>query len=157
MPALTFVISFFAIVGIGAIAAPLNPSFTEEELAFYVDNCKARALITEKRILALCQSISMRSAEALPVIHATPSDEAVGSFQHLINNSAPLPLAERAGDEEALYQFSSGSTGRPKRVPRTQAMCRAEAENFVATTHLSAADNIFCAISLFHAHHRISG
>src|SRR5438093_9482446 len=52
-----FVISFFAAAGMGAVAAPLNPQFTEKELAGYFRHCGIRAVITDHRSARRCQAM----------------------------------------------------------------------------------------------------
>ena len=41
-----FIISFLGVTSTNAIAAPLNPEFTEEELQFYLDDIKPSLVIT---------------------------------------------------------------------------------------------------------------
>ena len=45
---LEFAISFLAVGAQGAIAAPLNPSYTQSEVEFYVDDIKAALLIVPR-------------------------------------------------------------------------------------------------------------
>jgi long-chain acyl-CoA synthetase len=54
--------------------------------------------------------------------------------------------------ENFLHHYSSGSTGKSKQLYRTQQALFNEAHNFTQTAHITAADNIFCIVPLFHAH-----
>src|SRR5262249_10075344 len=46
------VIAIFAALKAGAVFSPINPSTKAEKLAFVINNCRARALITQKKLQA---------------------------------------------------------------------------------------------------------
>ena len=96
-----FVTAFFAVTGLGAVVAPLNPQFKADEREFCFRSCDVRAVISGER-----------------------------AVERLIEAHSPQPLEPRAGEETFVYQFSSGSTGRPKRLARTHGELWAEAESY---------------------------
>src|SRR5581483_5659593 len=51
-----FVISWFAITRIGAVASPLNPSYKEREIIYQVNNSEACALISQQSLLPLLEA-----------------------------------------------------------------------------------------------------
>jgi long-chain acyl-CoA synthetase len=52
-----FVTSYHAIAGLGAVVAPVNPAFKQDELEFYFRKCDVRAVITDDRGAELCEGI----------------------------------------------------------------------------------------------------
>jgi long-chain acyl-CoA synthetase len=135
-----FVTSFFAVTGLGAAVAPLNPAFKQDELETCFAKCGVRLAIADERSAGTCRQIAESWSSPLDVVDDPGA---------LIDASAPLELADRAPDEVFVYQFSSGSTGRPKRVARTHANMWAEAQSY---TWLDAEDRVFCAVPLFHTY-----
>src|ERR1700741_4592525 len=58
------VIGIFAALKAGAVFSPINPSTKAEKLAYVINNCGARALITQEKLRAVA---SAALAEAPPV------------------------------------------------------------------------------------------
>ena len=52
-----FVISFFAIARLGAIVVPLNSHYQQNELTYFIGDCKASTLITIKEFEDLCSRV----------------------------------------------------------------------------------------------------
>jgi long-chain acyl-CoA synthetase len=147
-----FVISFFAITGLGAVVVPLNPQFKQDELDFYFRNSAVRAVIGDEARIAVSERIAERlDDDVLLITTASPPGRAL-SFDRLIEDSPGLRLDARAGDDPFVFQYSSGSTGRPKRVVRTHGQCWAEADSYTVSMEIAPSDRLFCAIPLFHTY-----
>ena len=147
-----FAISFLAGARIGAVVVPLNPQLKKAELAFYFSDCGVRAVITDRP--SICHAIVPRASRWGEAAEIFTTGGAPGplSVDSLMEDHAPSAFEGPASGEDAIFQYSSGSTGRPKRVPRTHRQLCSEADSFVATTGLTAADTIFCSIPLFHTY-----
>ena len=126
-----FVISFFAIAGLGAVVVPLNPQFRADELTFCLQACGVRAVIAEQRL---------ETRAGVDVRWLTPAE---------LLAPQPLGLQISSAEEPCVFSFSSGSTGRPKRLARTHGQLWAEAESY---TWIRPDDRLFCAIPLFHTY-----
>src|ERR1043166_1660489 len=50
------VIAIFAALKAGAVFTPINPSTKAEKLAFVINNCRARALITQEKLRAVARA-----------------------------------------------------------------------------------------------------
>ncbi|MEL6186163.1 MAG: AMP-binding protein, partial [Myxococcota bacterium] len=97
--------SFFGALKIGATTAFVNPEVSDAELAFYLEDSRARAVVTHGRV-----------ADRLPeghraalVIVDTPDFEA-----QLEAQPEGLEAAPTLEDDFAIWLFTSGSTGAPK-------------------------------------------
>src|SRR5712691_9751548 len=52
-----YVITWFAITRIGAVASPMNPSYREREIAYQLSNSEAVAIVMQQELLPLVQAI----------------------------------------------------------------------------------------------------
>ncbi len=105
-----YLISFYAILRLGAIVTNVNPAFTPREVAIAVNDSGMRALVT---LDALAPAIS----HLLPGAVITTSFTARGAFEALIEGvAAPdLPGVEiDAENDVAVLQYTGGTTGSPK-------------------------------------------
>jgi long-chain acyl-CoA synthetase len=146
----SFVLSFFAVAGLGATAVPLNPLLKEPELEFYFRECGVRGVIGEPRRLSVVRRIGARLG--WPVELFSAGGDGRGRSLEELERQAQGDLGEPAPTAEALYQYSAGSTGRPKRVPRTHAQLCTEAESLVGVTGITPEDTILAAVPLFHTY-----
>ncbi len=147
-----FVTSFLAVIGLGAVAVPLNPQYKEAELRFSMSDCGVRAVIASGERAMACREIVAGWDAPAPVIAADGTGGGALAVDALIDGHAPAALDGADPDEDAVFQYSAGCTGGAKRVPRTQGQLRAEADSFVATVGLGPDDVILGTIPLFHSY-----
>jgi acyl-CoA synthetase (AMP-forming)/AMP-acid ligase II len=130
-----------------AVAAPLNPAYTADEFAFYMEDLGAKLLIVQQGVetpaRAAAEKLGVRIAELAP-------EAAAGSFG-LVGATAGT-AALNGPDDEALVLHTSGTTSRPKIVPLTARNVTASAGNIAASLHLTAADRCLNVMPLFHIH-----
>jgi len=141
--------SAFLGVATAATAAPLNPAYTEDEFAFYMDDLKARALIVmagvETPARAAAARLGTRIVE-LTVAGGAPA----GAFT--LAGLAPAPARLNGPDDVALVLHTSGTTSRPKIVPLTARNITASGANVARALQLTAADRCLNVMPLFHIH-----
>jgi long-chain acyl-CoA synthetase len=146
----SFVASYFAISSLGAVVAPFNPAFKQDELEFYFRTCDVRAVISDDRSAGVCERIVSGWERPAKVITTSAAHGQALTLDMLMDHE-PADLAPRSPDEPLVYMFSSGSTGRPKRVARTHAQCRGESDYYPGMGY-GPDDRIFCVIPLFHTY-----
>jgi oxalate---CoA ligase len=145
---LEFLVIFLALVRARLVAAPLNPAYKTDELAFFIGDAQARAVIAEDANTAVKDAAA---GLGLPVW--SPAIGARGAVE-----IAALPKASRAGsaapnpDDIALFLHTSGTTSRPKGVPLSHANVVRSSLNVAAHYALSAADRSLVVMPLFHVH-----
>jgi long-chain acyl-CoA synthetase len=147
-----FIVSFYAITGMGAVVVPLNPLFKQDELDFCFRNSGVRAVIGETSAIAVSQRIVEQWDDSVRLITTAAARDGALSLDGLVEEHQGTRLAPRAADEDFVYQYSSGSTGRPKRVARTHGQCWAEADSYMVSMEITPSDRLFCAIPLFHTY-----
>lgn len=151
-----FVISWFAITRIGAVASPLNPSYKEREIAYQLANSEAVALIVQQSLLPLVTAVRNQVPELrhVLVVDAREEDAATSlvSFEHLLASYPSTPPTGSPPDWEdiAILPYSSGTTGQPKGVMLTHKNMVINACQSIATAQITSADRMLCSLPLYH-------
>jgi acyl-CoA synthetase (AMP-forming)/AMP-acid ligase II len=130
-----------------AVAAPLNPAYTEDEFAFYMEDLGAKLLIVQQGVETPARAAAAR--HGVRVAELAP-EAAAGAFGLVGAKSAAATL--NGPDDEALVLHTSGTTSRPKIVPLTARNVTASAQNIARSLHLTAGDRCLNVMPLFHIH-----
>jgi amino acid adenylation domain-containing protein len=128
------VISIFGTLMAGGVFSVVNPSTKADKLAYILNNCTAKALITEPRLAAVATQ-AKAEAPAVAAMITTPF-----SFP-----DAAAPRFAGIDLDVAMIVYTSGSTGFPKGVTMTHANIVAAATSI--TTYLeNTADDIVLSV-----------
>ena len=129
-------------------AAPLNPSYKQEEFEFYLDDLKPKFLLVESN----SKSLAVIAAKNLniPVFEMRISDnQPLGTFE-LFDKETDY---KNPNDyDEALVLHTSGTTSRPKIVPLSNLNIFTSAVNISKSLKLTADDHCLNIMPLFHIH-----
>jgi long-chain acyl-CoA synthetase len=134
------VVSIFAVLQAGAVFSVVNPGTKLDKLAYILNNCGARALITEPRLMAVA-SEAARSAPSVAFTLVAPFEKL---FSEITSNTK---RQEPAGIDLdlAMIVYTSGSTGFPKGVMMTHQNVLTAATSI--TTYLeSTADDVVLSV-----------
>ncbi len=110
-----WVVSFAAIISVGAISVSMNSWWTREEMNFALEDSGSRILICDQQRFevarASCASMGIkalvvRSDESLPA--------GVDRWEDVLQLGSSHPGAEISPDDDATILYTSGTTGRPK-------------------------------------------
>ena len=135
-------------VASNATAAPLNPTYREAELEFYLSDLGARALITSDALDTPARDVARQMG--IPVLHLGAI--ANGGFELVGDGAAPSSDGAPTAEDTALVLHTSGTTSRPKQVPLTQRNIVASARNIQAWLQLGPEDRCLNVMPLFHIH-----
>jgi acyl-CoA synthetase (AMP-forming)/AMP-acid ligase II/acyl carrier protein len=142
----------FLAAAVCATAAPLNPSFTAEEFAFYLSDLKAKALLVQ-----VGDDTPARGAAGslgIPVLELAPAANAAAGAFRLIPSAGSstgwIPSAR--SDTTALVLHTSGTTSKPKIVPLTHGNICTSAANIRDSLELVREDRCLNVMPLFHIH-----
>jgi fatty-acyl-CoA synthase len=147
-----FVESVLAANMIGAIAVPVNFRLTPAELAFLVDDCEARLMITEPVLAAVGSAVrNITSVLNTVIVAGDAADEGLLSYEDLVNEPGdPAGLSDIPNDSAALIMYTSGTTGRPKGAVLTHTNLTGQTMTGLYTHGVDVNDVDFIGVPLFH-------
>lgn len=146
-----FVVSYLATVGIGAIAAPLNPTSPAPEIESEMNSVKPTAVVIEPSAFAAWKNIPSLTTSAVRVVISTEGHEIPGA--HTIDeflSVEPAPIVEVEPSHPAVYMFTSGTAGSPKAAVITHNNLMTNIRQANVAEHIDPTDVMFGVLPLFH-------
>jgi fatty-acyl-CoA synthase len=156
-----FVESVLAANMIGAIAVPVNFRLTPTEIAFLVEDCESRVMITEpvlaavatgvRNVTSVLSTIVIAGAPSDVAAVADPDDEGLLGYEELVNEPGDLPEpVDIPNDSPALIMYTSGTTGQPKGAVLTHANLTGQTMTALYTNRADVNDVGFIGVPFFH-------
>jgi fatty-acyl-CoA synthase len=147
-----FVESVLAANMIGAIAVPINFRLTPAEIAFLVQDCEARVLITESVLAAVAAGVrNITSVIETIAVAGDAGDEGLLSYEDLVNEPGdPAQPVDVPNDSPALIMYTSGTTGRPRGAVLTHTNLTGQTMTGLYTHGVDAGDVGFISVPFFH-------
>jgi len=111
-----FIELFYSIPWCGAAFAPLNIRWSVQENAFALTDSGSKVLFVDDNFLAEARTLNADAQLTLIYMgeHATP--EGMLSYEELIERHAPMPDADKKGDDLYIVLYTSGTTLQSKGV-----------------------------------------
>lgn len=145
---LPMIVSFLA-AAVAGTAAPLNPSYKEDEFRFYLEDTTSRVLILPPDGAEEARRAAGDRVRILTMEMDRAGTVTLSGTSGAIGRRSVVPPSV---DDVALVLHTSGSTGRPKRVPLTHANLSISAGNVARGYALGPDDVSMCVMPLFHVH-----
>jgi oxalate---CoA ligase len=147
-PGRAFLEVLFAVLAVGAAAAPLNPAYTKDEYDFYLHDLEATLLLLPDDTLHAPRAAAAPTIAIVDVVEDEPTTLVADGRP--VESKAPF---EVGGPEDiALLLHTSGTTSRPKQVPLLQRNLMASARAIANHYRLTPEDVSYAAMPLFHVH-----
>ena len=151
-----FVETFLAANLLGAIAVPVNFRLTPPEIAFLVEDCQARVVVTEPVLAAVATGVRDITPILETVIVAdAPSEDGIIGYEDLLteraDRTAGPPIVDVPNDSPALIMYTSGTTGRPKGAVLTHTNLTGQTMTGLYTNGADINTDVgFIGVPLFH-------
>lgn len=136
-----YLLSWLALMEVGAIQVPINPKGTEAELAGFVGQVDPALIITDGELApAIAAAVTAVGSGAARV-------DVQALFEATGDGRDPVAIDER---DVAVMIPTSGTTGRSKLVMQTHLAYVMAAEGFPYWLRLSADDRLMTSLPMFH-------
>ena len=150
-----YVIAFFALARLGAVATPMNPSYREREVAYQLDDAQAVAVVAQHDLVPLVRAVRgdvPRLEHVITVGPGAPAAREELRFADLVAGApaTPPPPPDLAGDDLLVLPYSSGTTGLPKGVLLSHRAFVCNNLQFVSATRTTADDRYLIFLPLYH-------
>lgn len=146
-----YLVSFYAVWKIGAVAVPINNRFSIEDIQFVIKDAHLKGLFlsTADRtrlapILGLDQSIKL-------VVQGNENEE--NSFTHIYAREQSMIYPDGSwalDDDDAMIMYTSGTTGKPKGVRQSHRNNSSSVHMVVDAWKLNQTDILLNNVPLFH-------
>ncbi|HYV60894.1 MAG TPA: AMP-binding protein, partial [Acidimicrobiia bacterium] len=110
--------TLFACFKLRAVPANVNYRYTEEELAYLLENSDAEAIVYHGSLGKQVDSVrdpSLRVRAAIQVDDGSPLVDGAVRYEDLVDSHEPMERIERSGDD-IVFLYTGGTTGMPKAV-----------------------------------------
>jgi acyl-CoA synthetase (AMP-forming)/AMP-acid ligase II len=146
-----FVISYLAVIRLGAVMVPINLAYRRREIAHMLGDAEPRFLVTERDCLAVLDELD--EAERQSVEEIVLAEDLDG--WRADSGSFVPPLVEE--DDLAMLLYTSGTTGRSKGAMITHGNVLATVTGLLAAWAWEADDALLLSLPLFHTHGLVVG
>jgi fatty-acyl-CoA synthase len=148
-----FIESLLAANVLGAIAVPINFRLTPPEVAFLVEDCESRVVITEAVLAGVATAVRDLAPilETVIVAGGQTEDGVLGYDDLLAEEGEPHGMVDVPNDSPALIMYTSGTTGRPKGAVLTHTNLTGQTMTGFYTNGADVNNDVgFIGVPLFH-------
>ncbi len=138
-------ISFFAITSIGAVAVPILPDFSENEIKNIISHSEARAIFISENLISRLGNDELDKFELAILV-----DNLENIIDKAISGSADEKQAEVDEDDLASIIYTSGTTGKSKGVMLTHRNIVWDAQQCATIQPIKSSDRFLSMLPLSH-------
>ena len=133
----------------GLVFLPLNPSYTVDELKYFIENSEARLIICDEKNKDDLTTI----AQKFDILIETLNQDSTGSIIEKAKSSPEdFETVARSKDDLAALLYTSGTTGKSKGAMLTQTNLLSNGNVLMTEWQFTNNDVLLHALPLFHTH-----
>lgn len=147
-----FVVSYLAVVGLGAVVVPLNPASPGPEIERELSVVQAVAVVIGPSAATAWERVGR---DALPALrHVIRAEGELGDREVALSDvmdAEPLPVVDLDPDHIAAMMFTSGTAGSPRAAKLSHGNLVSNiAQDLTARDHTREGDVVYGVLPLFH-------
>lgn len=140
---------FYGAAMAGVVFLPLNPAYTAEEVAYFLENAGAALFLADPARAGALAPVAARCGARMLTLGA----DGQGSFADALAAATPRDtVTPRAEDDLAALLYTSGTTGRSKGAMISQKNLLSNAEVLADAWAFTPRDVLLHALPIFHTH-----
>ncbi len=147
-----FIVSYFAIVNLGAVCVPLNTFLNKEEIIYILNDCKAKILITSSDFKDTLIEIN---PNRIPSLENIISINSLNKIKYLdyksLLKSGDTDFIDIKEDDVAVIIYTSGTTGHPKGAMLTHKNLISNVEASIKAIKIKDNDKFIIFLPMFHS------
>ncbi len=150
-----FVVAYFALARLGAVAVPINYMIHKaDELAYMLKDCGAKGCVTEKEFIKGLRAAAKQcpALDKIWISDASSADLKQGErvFTDLFASDGEGSFTPVAEEDAAAILYTSGTTGNPKGVILTHRNLTTNCMNSAKRLEIREGDVVLCILPMFH-------
>ena len=146
-----FVVTYLAVVRLGAIVQPIDERLSPDEIAVVLADSRARVVVVHHALWHKFERIRARLPEVAWILGAGVDAPGVLDLAALEDTAGASPAPIVAAHDVAELMYTSGTTGAPKGVMRSHANVGAAIRNSIRGFGYAADDVILIVMPLSHS------
>ena len=144
-----YAIRFHAVASLGGINTPINPLYTEHEIAHQLKNAGAKFLVAGPTFLDKARAAAAEAG--ITELFVFGEAEGAIPFSSLLENDGEAPYVRINPVEDLVaLPYSSGTTGLPKGVMLTHHNLVSNLRQMEGLDYFTENDTLLCVLPLFH-------
>jgi malonyl-CoA/methylmalonyl-CoA synthetase len=149
---LSAVIANIAALRAGLVVVPVNPAYTDRELAHIVGDVRPAAAVIDRPERAPVIAAASGASSDSTIVLSPDLDPLASSVDTGDRGDAARELDDAAPSAPALIAYTSGTTGAPKGAVLSHANLLANSESIALTWRWEPSDRLIHALPVFHGH-----
>jgi long-chain acyl-CoA synthetase len=147
-----FVISYFAIVNLGAIVVPLNTYLSKEEVIYILNDCKAKILISSSDFEEILEELNPNRIPSLENIISVNKLNKVNyiDFKQVYKKNEKINV-DINEEDVAVIIYTSGTTGYPKGAMLTHKNLISNVKACTIAIKIMENDRFIVFLPMFHS------
>jgi malonyl-CoA/methylmalonyl-CoA synthetase len=133
----------------GLVFLPLNPSYTVDEVIYFIEDSEARLIICDEKnreaLAVICQRLRLK----IETLNSNSTGSIIDKASSSIEN---FNTVTRSKDDLAALLYTSGTTGKSKGAMLTQTNLLSNGNTLIGEWEFNKDDILLHALPLFHTH-----